>query len=128
MTSSPEPDRGSATVLVLGVCLAAFVLVTTVAGLGSAVAARHRAESVADLASLAAADVLLGRAAGSPCGAARLVLSANDPDGHVSLLGCHVDGRRASVRVAVRPAGWVALLGRAAASASAGPAETSRGP
>ena len=47
--STARADRGSATVLVLGVCLVTFDLVTTVAALGSAVAARHRAESVADL-------------------------------------------------------------------------------
>jgi secretion/DNA translocation related TadE-like protein len=121
------PDRGSATALVLGVCLVAFVLLTTVAGLGSAAAARHRAESAADLASLAAADVLLGRAAGSPCSAARQVLSSSGPSDDVSLLDCRVVGHRVWVRVAVRPAGWVARLGRATARASAGPARTSGG-
>jgi secretion/DNA translocation related TadE-like protein len=121
------PDRGSATVLVLGVCLIAFVLVSTVAGLGSAAAARHRAESVADLASLAAADALLGRAAGSPCGAARQVLSSSGRSDDVSLLDCRVVGRRVWVRIAVRPAGWVALLGTATARASAGPARVSGG-
>jgi secretion/DNA translocation related TadE-like protein len=114
-------------VLVLGVCLAAFAMVTTVAGLGSAVSARHRAESTADLASLAAADVLLGRAAGTPCAAARRVLSDNGHADGASVLGCRVAGRQVWVRVAVRPAGWVALLGRATASASAGPAGTPGG-
>jgi secretion/DNA translocation related TadE-like protein len=127
MNDPSAPDGGSATVLVLGVCLVAFVLVTTVAALGSAVAARHRAESSADLASLAAADVLLGRAVGTPCEAARQVLARNGPPDREWLVECRTRGRRAWVRVAVRPAGWVALLGTASAHAGAGPATPSTG-
>ena len=124
--SGPRSDRGSATVLVLGVCLVAFALMTSVAGLGSALVARHRAESVADLASLAAADVLLGRAAGAPCDAARQVAGSNSSEG-VVLVGCRTLGRVARVTVVARPAGWVGLLGSATVSASAGPAVTPAG-
>jgi secretion/DNA translocation related TadE-like protein len=108
------------------VCLVAFALMTSVAGLGSALVARHRAESVADLASLAADDVLLGRAAGAPCDAARRVAGSNASEG-VVLVGCRTFGRVARVTVVARPAGWVGLLGSATVSASAGPATTPAG-
>jgi secretion/DNA translocation related TadE-like protein len=114
-------------VLVLGVCLVAFVLTTSVAGLGAALSARHRAESVADLAALAAADVLLGRAAGAPCDAARRVAGSSGSDG-VVLVGCGTTGRVAHVTVVGRPAGWVGLWGAATVSASAGPAVMRVGP
>jgi secretion/DNA translocation related TadE-like protein len=115
-------DRGSATVLALGICLAALLLVVTVAGLGSAVAARHRAESVADLASLAGADVALGRAGGVPCDAARRVVEGSGPPGDVVMVDCQDQGPEVPVRVAVRPTGWVGVLGPASAAARAGPA------
>jgi secretion/DNA translocation related TadE-like protein len=120
-------DRGSATVLVLGVCLVALALMTSAAGLGSALVARHRAESVADLASLAAADVLLGRAAGAPCDAARRVAGSSGPE-EVAVVGCRTAGHVAQVTVVARPAGWVGMLGAARVSASAGPAVMTPGP
>jgi secretion/DNA translocation related TadE-like protein len=114
-------QRGSATVLVLGVCLVAFALIAAGAGLGSALVARHRAESVADLASLAAADVLMGRAAGAPCDAARRVAGSSGP-GDVVVVACRTHGRVAQVSVVARPSGWVGALGAATVSVSAGPA------
>jgi secretion/DNA translocation related TadE-like protein len=114
-------ERGSATILALGVCLAAFLLVVAVAGVGSAVTARHRAESVADLASLAGADVALGRAGGTPCVAARRVVEGSGPPGDVVMVDCRNQGRAVLVRVAVRPVGWVGVLGPASAAARAGP-------
>jgi secretion/DNA translocation related TadE-like protein len=114
-------DDGSATVLVLGVCLVALALVTAVAGLGSALVARHRAESAADLAALAAADVLVGRADGEVCEAARRIVDAARDA--ASLVGCRVDGQVAEVSVAVRPTGWVGALGSGTARARAGPAD-----
>jgi secretion/DNA translocation related TadE-like protein len=120
-------DRGSATLLVLGVCLVAFALMTSAVGLGTALFARHRAESVADLASLAAADVLVGRAAGAPCDAARRVAGSGRAKG-VVLLECRTTGRVAQVTVVGRPAGWAGLLGAATVSASAGPAVMTAGP
>lgn len=113
--------------LVLGVCLVAFALMTAAAGLGSALFARHRAESVADLAALAAADVLLGRAAGAPCDAARRVAGTSGSEG-VALVECRTTGRVAQVTVAGRPAGWVRHLGAATVRASAGPAVMTAGP
>jgi len=124
-------QRGSATVLVLGVCLVAFALITAGAGLGSALVARHRAESVADLASLAAADVLMGRAAGAPCDAAGRVagrVAGSSGPGDVVVVACHTHGRVAQVSVVARSSGWVGALGAATVSASAGPAVRPAGP
>jgi secretion/DNA translocation related TadE-like protein len=114
------PDRGSASVLVLGICLAALLLGSAVAGLGSAVVARHEAESVADLAALAAADVLVGRAPGPACAAAERIVRSGGGD-HGALVDCQVRGRTAEVTVRSRPAGWVAALGPATGRARAGP-------
>ena len=125
---SGQTERGSASVLVLGICLVALVLATAVAGLGGALVARHQAESVADLAALAGADVLLGRAPGSPCAAAARLVKSN-PVGHVRLVDCRVSGRSTEVAVSARPAGWVAGFGPATARARAGPGRRSgRGP
>lgn len=113
-------DAGSATILVLGICLGAFVLVLVLAGLGSAVIARHRASSSADLAALAAADVLVGRASGSACDAARHVVRRRAGDS-LTLTSCHTNGRTVDVSVAARPGGWVSALGPARGRARAGP-------
>jgi secretion/DNA translocation related TadE-like protein len=113
-----DDDRGSGTVVVVGVCLAALVLLTFVGWLGSAVVARHRAAAAADLAALAAADVLVGRADGAPCDTARRIALAGDD---VTLTSCRTEGRVAVVTVAVLPSGWVASVGSAVATARAGP-------
>ena len=54
----PRGDRGSGTVLVLGLVAVALVLATTLVGLGQVVAGRARAQTAADLAALAAATRL----------------------------------------------------------------------
>lgn len=119
-------DRGSGSVLVLALCLVALALAAAVAGLGSALVARHRAEAAADLAALAAADVLLGRAPGAPCAAAgRLV--RRDRAGRTTLDDCQIEGRTARVAVSTRPVGWVAALGTATAVARAGPSPPASG-
>ena len=114
-------DRGSATVLALAAVLIGLVLATSSAALGAAVVARHRAEAAADLGALAAADVLLARATGSPCGAAAAVVRAHD----AALISCTVDQGDAVVRASVRPPGGVGSLGAAVAVARAGPAAVS---
>jgi len=112
-------DRGSGSVLVLGLVAVAVLLAGAGAVLAQAGTAAVRAASAADLAALAAADVLLGRASGDPCGAAaRVAREAGavlgecvpQPDGAVVV----------SVRVA--PGGTASALGEAVASARAGPA------
>lgn len=111
-------DRGSASVLVVGVCLLALVLATGAGAVGSAVIARHQAQAAADLAALAAADVLLGRSPGPPCVVAAAVASRNGAE----LDQCAVTGREVIVRAKVRPATTIAAVGDAAATARAGPA------
>ncbi len=110
-------DQGSATILVLGICLIAMVLATAVAATGSAIVARHRAQAAADLGALAAADVLVGRAAGAPCAAAALVVRAQG----ATLTECELSGTDVLVRASVEPRGPVAALGVAVAAARAGP-------
>jgi secretion/DNA translocation related TadE-like protein len=126
VSQAEQPDRvtdqeGSATVLILGICLAAFVLLAAVGGLGVAAVARHRAQSAADLAALAAADVLAGGSGGLPCTAASRVVAANGGD----LAGCEVSGQVVEVAVLSRPPGPIGRLGLARARARAGPASGS---
>ncbi|GAB7191613.1 hypothetical protein NUM3379_23210 [Kineococcus sp. NUM-3379] len=110
----------------LAVVLVVVLLAGTVAALGSAAAARHRAEAAADLAALAAADVVLGRAAdaGGACGRAGRVATA-----HGALLTSCAVAPDGSVTVEVRctPGGAPALLGPASASARAGPGTVAPG-
>ena len=112
-------DRGSGTVLVVAICALLVVGITSTGLLAGAALARHRAQASADLAALAAADVVLGRRAGDPCALAARVASANGG----LLAGCRIlpDG---TVRVSVRvqPAGAAAALGSAQVEARAGPA------
>jgi secretion/DNA translocation related TadE-like protein len=84
-----RPDRGSAGLL--AVWAAALVLTVGTAAMvwGTAVAARHRAARTADLAALAAADILVN-GGGDPCAAARRVAVATTPTAGVptcSVLG-----------------------------------------
>ncbi len=94
------------------------VLVTVTLGgalIGSAVVARHRAQSAADLAALAAA----ARVAAGPavaCGEARAVAGAM----HATVRGCDIDQLDVIVTVAVPVGGRIGTEARAAARA--GPA------
>ncbi|WP_432521744.1 Rv3654c family TadE-like protein [Kineococcus sp. SYSU DK006] len=118
MTRGPR-DRGSGSVLVLAVCAALLGVGLGVLGLSSAVLARHRAESAADLAALAGADVLAGRASGAPCERAAAVLLAHG----ARVVGCAVGGDGSvAVSAAVLPVGPLAALGEAVARARAGQA------
>jgi len=92
-------DAGSATVL--GVAVVAVLTAVTVAvvALGSALLARHRAVSAADLAALAAASVLL-TGTGEPCPTAERLVRAQGVEG-LRVDGCEVDGERVTVRVSV---------------------------
>ncbi|MGL4174349.1 MAG: Rv3654c family TadE-like protein [Actinomycetota bacterium] len=109
---------GSASILMLAVALLALIVLGAVVGVGSAVIARHRASAAADLAALAAADVLMGRAAGQPCSAARALARA----GGGELMVCETVGQVAEISVAIRPPGFIGLFGFAYAKSRAGPA------
>jgi len=115
-------DEGAGTVLVLGIAGALVLLAAATGVLGDAALARHRAEAAADLAALAAADVLLGRTTGpdgSPCAAAARIAAVNGAD----ITRCSPEAATATVvvEVSVTPRGPAAGLGHARAAARAGP-------
>src|SRR3954453_11579480 len=105
-------DRGSATVWLAG--LTALIGLVTVAALvhGSAVIARHRAATAADLAAVAAA-VRVPDGIQAACDAARTIAARNGG----SLIGCVVSGD--DVEVEVTRALVLGNLGSWAASARA---------
>ena len=112
----PSVDRGSVTVVMLGVMAA--VLMLTVSGLlvASAVLASHRARAAADLAALAAAGVLMrGESASAACESAARVAAVN----HGRVTQCIASGTEVRLSVAL-PAG-VRGPGVATARSRAGP-------
>jgi secretion/DNA translocation related TadE-like protein len=109
-------ERGSATVVMLGVISAVLMLTVTGLMLGSAVLASHRARAAADLAALAGAAALMrGEPPAEACQLASRVAVANH--GRVQL--CAVSGAKVGLSVAVTPA--LAGLGVATARSLAGP-------
>jgi secretion/DNA translocation related TadE-like protein len=116
----PVRDRGAGTVLAVGLVAVVLVLAAALAVLTQAATARHRAEAAADLAALAAADALLGRADGDPCARAARTAAANG----ARLASCAPRaGAVVRVVVEVRPQGPAGALGPARAVARAGPAD-----
>lgn len=108
-------DRGSATVTACFAMLALIAVTVTVAHLGSAVVARHRAQSGADLAALAAADQAV-QGVDTACAAAEIVAERM----RLTVDECQLDGWDAVVTVTSA----VGLgIGTAAAAARAGPIE-----
>jgi secretion/DNA translocation related TadE-like protein len=117
-------DRGAASIWVI-VCCALVAAVAYVGVLrGSAVLARHRVETAADLAALAAAGRI--GVAGDPCKAAAEIAAANG----ARIVSCTpflaADARSGSVRVQVVLAVRFAVVGvrSVVASARAGRAVT----
>ncbi|MBW0256267.1 histidine kinase, partial [Cellulomonas sp. PS-H5] len=105
-------DRGSASVLVVGLVGVVVLLAGTLGLLGVVQAARGRAQAAADLAALAAAERRL-RGHADPCGLAREVAARNG----AALAGCTAVGEGdVHVRTTVRT-----VVGDAAAEALAGP-------
>ena len=80
-------ERGVATVFGAWVIVGLVGLVVAVVFVGSAVVARHRAQSVADLAALAAAQRAM-LALDDPCGAARTLAATST----VTIARCRTDG------------------------------------
>ena len=112
----PSDDRGSATVVMLGVIAALLMLTVSGLLLASAVLASHRARAAADLAALAAAGVLMrGQPASAACESAARVAAVN----HGRVQQCIASGTEVRLSVAV-PAG-VRGLGVATARSRAGP-------
>jgi secretion/DNA translocation related TadE-like protein len=92
---SDRPERGAATVLMVGVIAVVVAVATFAAGLGLVVTARHRASAAADAAALAAADTALGATSGIPCERAATVAVAAG----VHLAACRQEGVCARVEV-----------------------------
>ncbi|MFD4181258.1 Rv3654c family TadE-like protein [Rhodococcus sp. NPDC058514] len=109
-------DRGSATVLACWAMLALIAVAALVIHLGSAVSARHRAQSAADLAALAAAAALEhgGEAA---CASAATIAGRM----RASVRDCRVEGWDVVVTVGVRLPLPAVVGGDAVAAARAGP-------
>ena len=117
-TRGLEGDRGGATVLVLAIGLVTVLVAIASAAVGSAIVARHRAQTAADLAALAGAlDSLDGVEVA--CARAREIAARNG--GH--LIACDLDGLDVVVTVEARPTGLAAMGGAARASARAGPVD-----
>jgi secretion/DNA translocation related TadE-like protein len=95
-------ERGAAAIVMLGVVAVALSLTYGAARLGSALVGRARAESAADAAALAAADMLaLGRAPDVAADAARATAVANG----ARLVSCRCRGNDAAVVVEVDVSG-----------------------
>jgi secretion/DNA translocation related TadE-like protein len=111
-------DRGSATIWTVGGIAVVIVIVVYVLWFVAAVAVRHRAESAADLAALAAASTALA-GEGPACEEARWVAERMA----VTLRSCRLSGWDALVEVVAAPPGLPGLGGSAVARARAGPVE-----
>ncbi|MFF7452924.1 Rv3654c family TadE-like protein [Kitasatospora sp. NPDC008115] len=113
-------DTGSATVWLLACAMLGCLVCTAVLSVGAVVAARHRAESAADLAALAAADRLLLDADGG-CGRAQAVAAVQK----AVVVACAVDQAEDAVEVVAQvPVSGLPLrlpVGPARARARAGP-------
>lgn len=91
-------DRGSATVLAVGLLAVLAVLALAAAGLGRAVHARGTAQAAADLGAVAAATALHAPTAEvDPCTVAERVVSANG----ARLTACRIAGRDVEVATTV---------------------------
>lgn len=114
--NGPDRERGSATILAVGVMAALVLFAGAFAAMGQASAARHRAQGAADAAALAgAARVFLGEA--EVCEAAAELIA----EGDAALERCEVHGLAVTVHVAVEPLGVPAVFGPARAVSRAGP-------
>lgn len=108
---SSSRDAGAASVLVLAIVAAVIALVGFTVLLGKAMAARHEAQSAADLGALAAAETL--QWGGAACESAARAVATNDAE----LVGCEVSGEYVVVRVRVPVAGvWASAAARAGPS------------
>lgn len=119
-------ERGSAAILVAGVCALVVALGLGLAMVSAAAYASARARSTADLSALAGATARVGELMGVPgrgaCAAAATVATANG----ATVRSCSIDrGVNVTVRVSVpapQLASWTGASTEATASARAGPA------
>lgn len=81
-------ERGSGTVVAIGIIAVLMVLLALVSVLGTAAAAKAQAVRAADLSALAAADTARGLNTGDPCSVAEQVATRNGAE----LENCTVGG------------------------------------
>lgn len=108
-------ERGSGTVLALGLGLVVIMAATLLLLLAQSAAAASRAAAAADLAALAAADAARGITSGEPCAVARQVAVQNN----ATVLSCF-EAPDATVQVRTQLSAGP-FLGTATGLARAGP-------
>jgi secretion/DNA translocation related TadE-like protein len=113
-------DRGFTTIAAAFVIAGLATVLVLVVYVGAAVLARHRAQSAADLAALAAAVDHVG-AGKAPCAAAGAIVEAHAIGGSVEV--CRIEGEDVIVRVGVPVDLGPVGVRTATASARAGPAD-----
>jgi secretion/DNA translocation related TadE-like protein len=114
-SSRQHRQRGSGTVLALGLGLVVIMATALVVLLAQSAVMASRAAAAADLAALAAADAARGIAAGEPCAVARDVANRNN----ARILSCS-EGPGGTVQVRTELSG-ASSLGPATGLARAGP-------
>lgn len=115
-------ERGSGTVLALGLVFVLLIFFVVIAGVITAVSAQHKAMAAADLSALAAADTARGLREGEPCTVAAEISRVN----HAELKGCaQPEGYSGivDVRTTVPIGGPFTWLGSAEGLSRAGPPE-----
>lgn len=75
--AAAREERGSGTVLALGIITVLMILLALISLLGAAAVAKTQAVRAADLAALAAADTARGLSSGDPCTVAERVVARN---------------------------------------------------
>ncbi|SEB68262.1 Rv3654c family TadE-like protein [Arthrobacter woluwensis] len=112
-----EPERGSGTVLSLGLGLVLVTAVLLVVLLGQAATLASRAAAAADLSALAAADAARGLRNGDPCTVAAEIAAR---DG-ARLDSCELQGPSGDIAEVRASVGGAFGLGRGEGRARAGP-------
>ncbi|MGJ9426737.1 Rv3654c family TadE-like protein [Nesterenkonia halotolerans] len=88
MTESLQDQRGSGTVLALGLIMVLLILLGAIQALSLVAASSAQAARGADLSALAGADAARGLTMGDPCAVARALAARNQ----VELTSCAVTG------------------------------------
>ena len=122
-TEQAGNERGSITVIAIGLIAGVVALTGCIAGISAALVARQRIAGAADAAAIAAADVASGAVSGYPCGRADEAARLNG----AVLIDCAVDGTIASVLVSAEVLA-LEVRARARAGPPDGAAAGSEGP
>jgi secretion/DNA translocation related TadE-like protein len=97
-----ERERGSASVLSIGILGALVLLSSGVVTVAGAVVTKQRVSGAADAAALAAADTASGARAGIPCREAERLAAAND----TVIVACSVEGTTVAVTASAHYLGF----------------------